>query len=69
MAPPFSTSALDGVEWSVYDPASLPQGKLSPICIEWEAGLPPQLVWSVWKREESFHTGIETYVPIFIIFI
>jgi hypothetical protein len=43
----FSTSALDGGEWSVSRPGrALPPGKRTPVPIGQEAGWAPELVWT-----------------------
>jgi len=46
----FLTSVLNGGELLVSQPAALPQGK-NPAHIEYEAGLFPDLVFMIWRRE------------------
>jgi hypothetical protein len=50
----FTTSALDGGEWSVSRPGrALPPGKGSPVPIVQEAGWAPELVWTQRLEEKS----------------
>jgi hypothetical protein len=46
----FTTSALDGGEWS----ALLPMGKRPPVPIVQEAGWAPEPVWTQGIQEKSF---------------
>jgi hypothetical protein len=48
---PFFISELDGGQLHV--PAALTSGKKPPVPIEWEAGLAPETVWTLWSRENS----------------
>jgi hypothetical protein len=51
----FSTSALDGYEWSVSRPGrSLPPGKGPPVPVVQEAGWAPEPVWTQTLEEKSF---------------
>jgi len=51
----FSTSALDGGEWSASRPGRVyPQGKDRPVPIVQEAGWAPELVWTQRLEEDSF---------------
>jgi hypothetical protein len=53
----FSTSALDGGEWSASHPArALAPGKGPPVPIVQEAGWAPEPVWTQ-RLEEKFHVG------------
>jgi hypothetical protein len=52
----FSTSALDGGEWSASCPGSaLALGKGPPVPTIQEAGWAPELVWTQRLEEKSFH--------------
>jgi hypothetical protein len=51
----FTTSALDGGEWSASRPGrALPQGKEPPVSIVQEAGWAPKPVWTQRIEEKSF---------------
>jgi hypothetical protein len=52
----FTTSALDGGEWSTLLPltALLPPGKGPLVPIVQEAGWAPEPVWTQWLEEKSF---------------
>jgi hypothetical protein len=51
----FSTSALDGGEWSASRPGrALPSGKGPPVPIVQEAGWAPEPVWTQRLEEKSF---------------
>jgi hypothetical protein len=51
----FSTSALDGGEWSVSRPGhALAPGKGPPVPIVQEAGWAPEPVWTQRLEEKSF---------------
>jgi hypothetical protein len=51
----FTTSALDGGEWSASRPGRvLPPGKGSPVPIVQEAGWAPEPVWTQRLEEKSF---------------
>jgi hypothetical protein len=51
----FTTSELDGGEWSASRPGrALPPGKGSPIPIVQEAGWAPEPVWTQRLEEKSF---------------
>jgi hypothetical protein len=51
----FSTSALDGGEWSASRPGrALPPGKGPPVPIGQEAGWAPEPVWIQRLEEKSF---------------
>jgi hypothetical protein len=51
----FSTSALDGGEWSASRPGrTLPLGKGPPVPIGQEAGWAPEQVWAQRIEEKSF---------------
>jgi hypothetical protein len=51
----FTTSALDGGEWSESSPGrALPPGKGPPIPIGQEAGWAPEPVWTQRLEEKSF---------------
>jgi hypothetical protein len=53
----FSTSALDGGEWSASRPGrALPPGKGPPVPIVQEAGWAPEPVWTQRLEEKSFST-------------
>jgi hypothetical protein len=50
----FTTSALDGGEWSASRPGrALPPGKVSPVPIVQEAGWAPEPVWTQRLEEKS----------------
>jgi hypothetical protein len=52
----FSTTALDGGEWSASCPGHvLPQGKGPPVPIVQEAGWAPEPVWTQRLEEKSVH--------------
>jgi hypothetical protein len=52
----FTTSVLEGGEWSASRPDStLPPGKEPPVPIVQEAGWAPELVWTQVLEEKSFH--------------
>jgi hypothetical protein len=61
----FSTSALDGGEWSASRPGrALPPGKGSPVPIVQEAGWAPEPVWTQRLEEKSLPLpGIEPRSP------
>jgi hypothetical protein len=61
----FTTSALDGGEWSASRPGrALPPGKGSPVPIEQEAGWAPKPVWTQRLEENSLPLpGIERWSP------
>jgi hypothetical protein len=51
----FTTSALDGGEWSASHPGrTLPPGKGPPVPIVQEAGWVPESVWTQRLEEKSF---------------
>jgi hypothetical protein len=50
----FTTSALDGGEWSASRPAALSPGKGTPVPIVQEAGWAPEPVWTQRLQEKSF---------------
>jgi hypothetical protein len=51
----FTTSALEGGEWSASRPdRALPPGKRSPVPIVQEAGWAPEPVWAQMLEEKSF---------------
>jgi hypothetical protein len=51
----FTTSALDGGEWSISRPSrSLPPGKGPPVPIVQEVGWAPEPVWTQRLEEKSF---------------
>jgi hypothetical protein len=51
----FTTSALDGDEWSASRPGrALPPEKGPPVPIVREAGWAPEPVWIKWLEEKSF---------------
>jgi hypothetical protein len=51
----FTTSALDGDEWSASRPGrALPPGKGPPVPIVQEAGWDPETVWTQRLEEKSF---------------
>jgi hypothetical protein len=51
----FTTSALDGDEWSVTRPGrALPPGKGPPVPIVQEAGWAPEPVWTQRRKEKAF---------------
>jgi hypothetical protein len=51
----FTTSALDGGEWSASRPGrALPPGKGPPVPIVQEAGRAPEPVWTQRLEEKSF---------------
>jgi hypothetical protein len=59
----FSTSALDGGEWSESRPGrGLPPGKGPPVPIGQEAGWAPEPVWTQ-RIEERSLPGVETRSP------
>jgi hypothetical protein len=61
----FTTSALDGGEWSASLPGrALPPGKGPPVPIVQEAGWTPEPVWTQRLQEKSFApAGIEPRSP------
>jgi hypothetical protein len=51
----FTTSALDGGEWSASRPScALDPGKVPPVLIVQEAGWTPEPVWTQRLEEKSF---------------
>jgi hypothetical protein len=51
----FSTSTLDGGEWSTSRPGhSLPPEKALPVPIVQEAGWASELVWTQWLEEKPY---------------
>jgi hypothetical protein len=68
----FSTSALDGGEWSASRPGrALPPGKGPPVLTVQEAGWASELVWTQRLEEKSFRLcrGSNIYIYIYISYI
>jgi hypothetical protein len=62
IAPAFSTSVIDGGEWSTslsgrFTPGEVASGNL--VTIGQEAGWTPEPAWTLWRRENLALLGIE----------
>jgi hypothetical protein len=56
------TSALEGIEWSAFAAAALPQGN-SPSTHYIETGWDPEPVYTLWKGEKSLGAA-QNRIPI-----
>jgi hypothetical protein len=61
----YTSTAVDGGEWSASRPGRFTQGKKSPIPIGWEAAWVPEPVWMLWNKGKSVAMlGIEPSFPV-----